>query len=62
MVIVMSTWKEFIVNGITVIFRLDTKRHIWVIGFDNVDVVLTITKAKGNAVITFLEKLKEIEK
>ena len=59
-----NNWKEYTLNGITVILHLDTKRHVWDVFFGSgvtTNPVLRFTRAKGYAVIRFLEKLKEIE-
>jgi len=54
----MSNQREYTINGIDIRFILDTKHHVWNIAFDG-EPVLRFTRAKGYAIIRFLEKLKE---
>ena len=59
----MINWKSYTLNGNNVTLVLDTKRHVWLVYFgvsrENPD--LEFTNAKGEAVIKFLELLKEKE-
>ena len=60
-----NNWKEYTLNGITVILHRDTKRHVWKIWFGSIydkEPDLEFTKAKGVCIIQFLEKLKEIQR
>jgi len=59
----MNNWKEYNLNGVKMTLYLNTKRHVWEVYLgDNIynrEPRMTITKAKGQAVIDFLELLKE---
>ena len=51
----------FTINGDHLEFYLDTKTKQWHIRKNHIDNVLVFSKAKGDAVIKFLELLKEQE-
>ena len=59
----MNNWKEYTLNGMKFTFYLNTKRHVWEVyiggePISNRQPTLTFTKAKGEAVVKFLELLK----
>ena len=47
----------FTINGDHLEFYLDTKTKQWHIRKNDLDTILILTKAKGDAVIKFLEQL-----
>ena len=49
---------NFTINGDSLEFYLDTKTKQWHIRKNHEDVILVITKAKGEAIIKFLDLLK----
>ena len=58
----MSNWKDYTLNGVNFTLLLNTKRHVWQVYFGRSDVEspsIEFTKAKGEAVIKFLELLEE---
>lgn len=62
-------WREHKLNGVEVTLRLDTKSHTWEVWFGSMhkdgnlagwrDPDLRFTRAKGNAIIEFLQGLKK---
>lgn len=62
----MQTWKEFRFGKTKVVFILNTKRHVWEVYFNELiygknEPNMIFTKAKGNAVIEFIESLLKIQ-
>ena len=59
----MNNWKDYTLNGLKFVFLLNTKRHVWEVYagdiISNKQPIEIFTKAKGEAVIKFLEHLKE---
>jgi hypothetical protein len=55
---VMKMMREFHIGNAKVRFRLDTFKHMWLVYRDNEESpILKFTKAKGLAVIRFLDTL-----
>jgi len=61
----MKNSKEYDLHGVKVTIFLDTKKHQWKMCFGLVPSTqkpdMTLTMAKGEAVIQFLDRLTEIQ-
>ena len=59
----MLKWKDYTLNGVKLSIVLNTKRHRWQVyfGTQSKKPDIEFTQAKGDAVVQFLEAIKEIE-